>query len=193
MGSGDGSSSLLRKPMKMVARRVGGKGLGHQVEKEYQEKKKVSLKSRLYSIAKILWAVTLAKEKKGKLREMTKARNLGMLVLTDRYPQIVMPGYSDGPLLTKYLKNGKGLFYRIAKWEYSIYESSTINAPDLTVKLMVPTEIAIQRKPEMTAEEIDNKKTAVMAINVSRSVVVDTSHSKEETLGDIMEYIWEII
>ena len=193
LGSGDGSSSLLRKPMKMVARRVGGKGLGHQVEKEYQEKKKVSLKSRLYSLAKILWAVTLAKEKKGKLCEMTKARNQGMLVLTDRYPQIVMPGYSDGPLLTKYLKNGKGLFYRIAKWEYSIYESSTINAPDLTVKLMVPTEIAIQRKPEMTAEEIDNKKTAVMAINVSRSVVVDTSHSKEETLGDIMEYIWEII
>lgn len=193
LGSGDGSSSLLRKPMKMVARRVGGKGLGHQVEKEYQEKKKVSLKSRLYSIAKILWAVTLAKEKKGKLREMTKARNLGMLVLTDRYPQIVMPGYSDGPLLTKYLKNGKGLFYRIAKWEYGIYESSTINAPDLTVKLMVPTETAIQRKPEMTAEEIDNKKAAVMAINVSRSVVVDTSHSKEETLGDIMEYIWEII
>lgn len=193
LGSGDGSSSLLRKPMKMVARRVGGKGLGHQVEKEYQEKKKVSLKSRLYSIAKILWAVTLAKEKKGKLREMTKARNQGMLVLTDRYPQIVMPGYSDGPLLTKYLKKGKGLFYRIAKWEYSIYESSTINAPDLTVKLMVPTEIAIQRKPEMTVEEIDNKKAAVMAINVSRSVVVDTSHSKEETLGDIMEYIWEII
>lgn len=193
LGSGDGSSSLLRKPMKMVARRVGGKGLGHQVEKEYQEKKKVSLKSRLYSIAKVLWAVTLAKEKKGKLREMTKARNQGMLVLTDRYPQIVMPGYSDGPLLTKYLKNGKGLFYRIAKWEYSIYESSTINAPDLTVKLMLPTEIAIQRKPEMTAEEIENKKAAVMAINVSRSVLVDTSHRKEETLGDIMEYIWEII
>lgn len=193
LGSGDGSSSLLRKPMKMVARRVGGKGLGHKVEKEYQVKKKVSLKSRLYSIAKILWAVTLAKEKKGKLIEMTKARNQGMLVLTDRYPQIVMPGYSDGPLLTKYLKNGKGLLYRIAKWEYGIYESSTINAPDLTVKLMVPTEIAIQRKPEMTAEEIDNKKAAVMAINVSRSVVVDTSHSKEETLGDIMEYIWEII
>ncbi len=192
-GSGDGSSSLLRKPMKMVARKVGGKGLGHQVEKEYQEKNRVSLKSRLYSIAKFLWAVALAKEKQSKLREMTKARNQGMLVLTDRYPQIVKPGYSDGPLLTKYLTKGTGLSYRLAKWEYGIYESSTINSPDLIIKLMVPTEIAIQRKPEMTVEEIDNKKSAVMAINVSRSVVVDTSRSKEETLGEIMEYIWEII
>ena len=60
-GSGDGSSSLIRKPMKMVAKKVGGKGLGHSVEKEYTEKKMVSLKSRFYSLAKVLWAVTLAK------------------------------------------------------------------------------------------------------------------------------------
>jgi hypothetical protein len=50
-GSGDGSSSLLRKPMKMVAKKVGGKGLGHSVEKEYTEKKSISVKSRLYSLA----------------------------------------------------------------------------------------------------------------------------------------------
>ena len=102
-GSGDGSSSLLRKPMKMVAQRVGGKGVGHAVEKEYKDKKKkVSFKSRVYSLCKIIWAVTLASEKKGKFRDMAKARNNGMLVLTDRYPQTNMPGCSDGPLLHRY-------------------------------------------------------------------------------------------
>ena len=40
-GSGDGESSLLRKPMKIVAKKVGGKGLGHSVEKEYSEAKRV--------------------------------------------------------------------------------------------------------------------------------------------------------
>ena len=193
LGSGDGSSSLLRKPMKLVAKKVGGKGLGHQVEKEYQEKKHVSLKSRLYSMAKIMWAITLASEKKSKLRDMTRARNNGMLVLVDRYPQTANPGYSDGPLLTKYLGN-KGIRAAIARWEYCIYDSAAKNMPDLSLKLMVPTEVAIARKPEMTPDEIEHKKEAVRAINCAlRSVEIDTSCSKEESFSRIMSEIWQII
>jgi len=194
LGSGDGSSSLLRKPIKLVAKRLGGKGLGRSVEKEYAEGKHISFKSRLYSIAKILWAVTLAQEKKNKLREITKARNNGMLILVDRFPQIVMNGYSDGPLLTRYLINGSWLKKSIARWEYSIYESASKNILDLTIKLMVPTELAIARKPEMTVEEIENKKAVVYAMNYAiRSVEVDTSQIISASLGQIMKEIWQII
>jgi thymidylate kinase len=192
-GSGDGSSSLLRKPMKLVAQKVGGKGVGHAVEKEYEEKKKVSLKSRLYSVAKVLWAVTLAKEKKTKQRQMVKARNNGLLVLTDRYPQSNMPGASDGPLLSRY-QNGKGILKRISDWEQRIYESFSVNAPDLTIKLMVPTDVAIARKPEMTVEEIDNKKGIVMGMNISEhTAVIDTSRPFEITRGEVMKEIWDLI
>ncbi len=191
-GSGDGSSSLLRKPMKMVAKKVGGKGLGHSVEKEYTEKKKVSLKSRFYSLAKVMWAVTLAKEKKAKIKDQTKARNNGLIVLTDRYPQTLFAGCSDGPLLSKY--EGKGLMGKIAAWEHRIYASAAMNPPDLTVKLIVPTEVAIERKPEMTAEEIETKKKIVMGLNLSdNTLVVDTSHPFEETRAEILEAIWKIL
>lgn len=191
-GSGDGSSSLLRKPMKMVAKKVGGKGLGHSVEKEYTEKKKVSLKSRLYSIAKIIWAVTLAYEKKKKIRQQTKARNNGLIVLTDRYPQTFYPGCSDGPLLSKF--EGTFLFGKIAAWEHRVYASAAMNPPDLTIKLIVPTEVAIERKPEMTVEEIDTKKSIVMGLELSdNTLVVDTSRSFEETRAEIMEAIWQIL
>lgn len=194
LGSGDGSSSLLRKPMKLVAKRVGGKGVGHAVEKEYKENKGVSLKSRLYSIAKVIWAITLANEKKRKLREITKARNAGMLVLIDRYPQTEMVGFSDGPLLSRYLQNEKGLLYRKAKQEFEIYKSAAKNPPDLTIKLLVPTEVAIARKPEMTVEEIENKKSAVMAMNPSpHSVIIDTSVNKLESFGMAMREIWKIL
>ena len=71
--------------------------------------------------------------------------------------------------------------------------SSTVNPPDLTIKLIVPAEIAIKRKPEMTVEEIENKTAAVMAVNVSRNEIIDTSYPKEETLGNIMQLIWDII
>ena len=192
-GSGDGSSSLLRKPMKLVARKVGGKGVGHAVEKEYAEKKKVSLKSRLYSIAKVLWAVTLAKEKKTKQKQMVKARNNGLLVLTDRYPQSDMPGASDGPLLSRY-QSSNGLMKRISDWEQKIYESFSVNAPDLTIKLMVPTDVAIARKPEMTAEEIENKKNIVMGMDISEhTAVIDTSRPFEITRGEVMKEIWDLI
>ena len=193
-GSGDGSSSLLRKPMKLVAKRVGGKGLGHTVEKEYENKDKISLKAKMYSFAKVLWAITLAQEKKAKLKKMTKARNASMLVLTDRYPQTEISGFSDGPLLTKYSTNTKGLMKKISEWEYNIYKSAYVNPPDLVIKLMVPTEIAISRKPEMTVDEIENKKRVVMAMNASRhSVIIDTSREMTKSFSDVREEIWKII
>lgn len=195
LGSGDGSSSLLRKPMKFVAKRVGGKGVGHAVEKEYaNNNKKISLKARMYSIAKVIWADTLANEKKKKLKSITKARNNGMLVLVDRYPQTEFVGYSDGPLLSRYLINEKGFLYRKAKKELEIYKSAYTNPPDLTLKLMVPTDVAISRKPEMTVEEINNKKEAVMKMKPSKnSVVIDTSVDITESLGNVMDEIWKLI
>ena len=193
LGSGDGSSSILRKPMKLVARKVGGKGVGHAVEKEYAENKRISIKSRLYSVAKILWAVTLAKEKKKKLRNIVKARNNGLLVLTDRYPQIIIPGASDGPLLSRY-RSGKGLLKRIADWEERIYELFARNAPDLVIKLTVSPETAIKRKPEMTVEEIRNKHSIIMNLDISEHIaIIDTSRPFEKTRGEVMKKIWEMI
>lgn len=197
LGSGDGSSSLLRKPMKIVAKKVGGKGVGHSVDKELDSnrdgKGRASLKARAYSFAKVIWAVTLAKEKKTKLRKISKARNNGMLVLIDRYPQTEIAGYSDGPLLSRYINNND--FYgAAARYERKIYESARINTPDLFVKLIVPTEVAIARKPEMTAEEIDNKKAAVRKMYSNCNCVeIDTSRDKSVTFGEVMDAIWRII
>lgn len=193
-GSGDGECAWYRYPMKLVAKILGGKGLGHKVEKEYSEKRNISLKSRLYSFAKILWAIALAFEKKSKLNDMTKARNAGMLVLTDRYPQIKTSGLSDGPLLTKYLNSKFNLLKIIAEKEYEIYKLANINPPDLVIKLMVPTDIAIARKPEMTKEEIENKKKAVSDINITdKTIVIDTSVDLKNSISKIMAEIWKII
>ncbi len=195
MGSGEGNSSLIRKPMKLIANKIGGRGLGHEVEKEYQERlgKKVSLKARLYSLAKVVWGVSLAQEKKHKLNQMTYARNSGMIVLADRYPQAEIMGYGDGPLLSRYLKS-KGLLSRIANWECCIYASASINKPDLVIKLTVPTQLAIERKPEMTVEEIENKKTIVRQLHIGNyEVEIDTSESIEKTRSKVMAAIWNVL
>lgn len=192
-GSGDGSCSFIRRPMKLIAQKVGGKGLGHSVEKEYKSKNKVSIKSRLYSLAKIMWAIALANEKKSKFKEMIKARNNGLLVITDRYPQTIEPGCSDGPLLNKYINSG-GLLRKLALWERNIYEMSSINPPDLMIKLIVPSEVAVARKPEMTIEEIEKKKSIILKMNSScKSVCIDTDREFSITRSEVMKEIWQII
>ena len=117
-----------------------------------------------------------------------------MVVLVDRYPQTNIPDVSDGPLLTRYLKKKKGFLYLIAKWELKIYRSAAMNAPDLTVKLVVPAEVAISRKPEMTVEEIESKKKAVMDMDLrNASCIVDTSVEKKVSFSKVMDEIWRIL
>ena len=62
------------------------------------------------------------------------------------------------------------------------------------MKLVVPTEVAIERKPEMTAEEIETKKSIVMGLKLSENtLVVDTSRPFESTRAEIMDAIWKIL
>lgn len=192
LGSGDGSSSLLRKPMKFFAKKVGGKGVGSSIEKQNSINKRVSLKAHLYATAKIIWATALAREKKNKLRQITKSRNAGMLVLIDRYPQTAVKGFNDGPLLAKY-RDRHGVLRRISLWEDRIYESFSINPPDLLIKLMISTDIAIQRKPEMTIEEIEQKKNAIRQMHFAKEIEIDTSQEITTTLSEAMSEIWKLI
>lgn len=193
LGSGDGKCSIVRKPMKLIAQKVGGKGLGASIDNKSDIEHKKTLKSYLYNICKIIWAITLAYEKRKKYRNIVKARNNGMLVLVDRYPQIEFPDFSDGPLLNKYL-NSKGILKKISIWEFNIYKSFYKNPPDLLIKLIVPTELAIQRKPEMTDIEIKNKTQAIISMNFNtKEKIIDTSKEILETKKEVMSNIWDCI
>lgn len=186
-GSGDGSSSLLRLPMRIVAKRVNkSKGASKQSTNHKDKKKGV-----LGRFAKILWAIALASEKKSKLRKMTTMRNNGLLVLTDRYPQTAFPGINDGPLLSDYKH---GLMGYISRWEWRIYEMANKNKPDLAIKLMVPSEMALTRKPDMSLEKIEEKRRIVTALDIAETTIeVDTTKPFEVTRSEAMKAIWERI
>lgn len=59
---------------------------------------------------------------------------------------------------------------------------------------MVPTEVAIERKPEMTKEEIDNKKAAVRKIHAGKKEKeIATNRELLESVGEVMQFIWDEI
>lgn len=194
MGSGDGDVSWLRKPLRFFAKRWGGKGLRQRIEKEASAQRKSSLRRKCYMFAKIIWALALAWEKSKRLKCVAKARNNGMLVIADRYPQVSVPGYNDGPLLGKYTQSESRLLRFFCRWEYAIYKSAYANPPDLTIKLMVPLHVALVRKPEMTEADILAKQTAVRLIEYgTRSVVIHTDCTIQQSAGEIMGHIWNEI
>jgi thymidylate kinase len=156
-------------------------------EKKANEKKK----SLLFRIAHVLWALSLAREKKKKIRIMLKARIRSMVVLCDRYPQTQFYGYNDGPLLGEWLKRNKGLKRKIALWETSIYNLGNLYPPDITLKLTIPVDIAVKRKIDTPRYVLEKKARAVSDLNIGRHIVnVDSSGSVEDSMKMIKKEIW---
>lgn len=190
-GSGDGTSSLLRLPLKVIAKlRVKKRGNSLNMTEEESNKKKKKLK-----LAKAIWAVTLASEKKKKFQQILKARNNGLIVLTDRYPQDQIKGFNDGPLLSQW-EDSKSLLKRsLYKYEKGVYNLSNIFQPDLFLKLKITEELSAQRKDDTPLYMIRKKIEAINSIKFdnSKEIIIDSSASVEETSLIIKQHIWDTL
>lgn len=191
-GSGDGRGSLLRLPLKWLAS-LRKKKRGDVVNLK-EEKAETQKKSLLFRIARILWAISLAKEKKKKIFNMRKARNNSMIILSDRYPQTQILGYNDGPLLGEWMERKKGIKKRIAQWEYSIYKLAEKYHPDLTIKLTIPIDLAVKRKNDTPLYVLNRKAEAVEKLHLSdNEIIINSSGSVEETMKEVKKKIWSIL
>jgi len=114
-GSGDGPSSLVRWPLRLAratAQRLGL--LGHHPAGDRTATTRPG--GPVLAAVALLWSLALAIEKRRKLRAAWRARNLGMVVLTDRYPQAQIAGFNDGPLLAHWADHPSGWRRRLARW-----------------------------------------------------------------------------
>jgi thymidylate kinase len=140
-----------------------------------------------------VWALVLAREKAARLRTAERARQRGLVVLCDRYPQSTVRGFNDGPLLTPWLESPRSLLRRLARWELSVYESARALAPDLVIKLDVSPRVAVQRKPEMAAEECARRRAAVSALEWGgrgRVATIDAEQPLERVIAEVKRAIW---
>lgn len=193
-GSGDGPSSPLRYPLcvvrKLLRRRgsagqTGGKNAGAA-----DNRRKPSLLGRL---ARVLWALALSWEKRQKLLAAWSARNRGMIVITDRYPQAEVMGFTDGPLLDRYRTHRFAFLRWLAGWEALPYQWANLNPPDLVIRLNVDPETAVARKPEMTVQEVQRRVQAVQSLHfpaATRIVEVDANRPLDEVLLTVKSSIW---
>ena len=189
LGSGDGNSSILRLPLKLglkIAQRVGLV----KTSNNFSDSNLGEVKNKKLGRARRLWVYSLSAERIKKLRNANRCRLRGFVVLTDRYPQSEFPGLCDGPRLGE----AKGA---AARKEKECFRIAKLCPPDLAIKLIVPPEVAVQRKPgEINVETSRNLTERVKEIKFSghtRCVEIDSAQEQKKVWLDIKRAIWDAI
>jgi thymidylate kinase len=119
-----------------------------------------------------LLCLTIAHEKRSKLKKAFKAKNKGVIVICDRYPQTSIMGYNDGPGLSDYLKSSNIILRSLAAYEYKSYAKSRNISPNLVIKLLGNPHTLLKRKPEMNIEQIIKKQRGIENLSFDKSIDV---------------------
>jgi hypothetical protein len=198
MGSGDGQSSILRLPLKLLRRAMPERFIRKKRDHERTAKSGMERKTQgsfLLRMGLLAWGVVLAREKKGKLIEARRAANLGVIVVTDRYPQFEIFDFNDGPLMQDFGASRFPWLRAIARWELGIYQLAEQIRPDLVIKLMVSPETAISRKPEMHYDEIVRRNKAVEKLSFpvgTRVEIISADLPLNEVIERAKKAVWEV-
>jgi thymidylate kinase len=195
-GSGDGSSSILRWPLKLIAHIITRRG--RRANFSPQVTNGLSFRDRNHNswykrLGRVPWAFFLALEKKKKMRIITRARNRGLIVICDRFPQNQVKGFNDGPLLANLAISKFRWMRRFAAWEESCYATAKMAMPDIVVKLHVTPEVAFSRKPEMALTEIQKRIDAVRLLQFDSNTTVfhiNATEPLEQVTLRIKQNIW---
>jgi len=186
-GSGEGFPLIIRKVMTWY------KAIIYRI---FQFRSPKNIDSNLfYHLLTVLYALSLAQAKYIKVRKVYRARNKGMVVICDRYPQDQFAGFNDGPLLSDLNKLGFP-WDILANWERHIYKKMLKNIPDLVIKLNVDSEIAMNRKQDTTKDILIKKISAVkdLAFNPVTDVISIATNEKYENVSkEIKTAIWNKI
>jgi hypothetical protein len=195
-GSGDGPSSLLRWPLRIVRRLLERAGILKRaggVRSDRRDGDGAPRRGALLSVARAVWALVLSLEKRRRLRTSWKARNRGLLVVSDRYPQAQIAGFNDGPLLSHLASHRRPLLRRIARWERRPYEWAERYPPDVVIKLVVSQETALRRKPDTGADEVGRRVAALRALRYgppAAVVEIDADQAVDRVIRDAAQAVW---
>jgi thymidylate kinase len=206
-GSGSGPSSWLRWPLNALRAiaayvrllptgqglpaELNGNGHGNGKSGKHAQRRGV-----MFTLSLIVWALVLAREKRLKLLDAWRARDSGVIVLADRYPQSQIAGFNDGPLLSQFLRHRNWLLRWIARHEARPYHWAEEYPPDIVIKLNVSAETALQRKPDMKLRQIVRRIKAVQDLSYPFPVSVaeiDANRPLATVRADVCRAVWDNI
>ncbi len=199
LGSGDGKASILRQPLIWIARKAKttpSAKLSNKDEARIKDNPKPTKKKSLISrLHKLLWAITLTYEKQNKLKQAYLAKERGMIVICDRYPQSQILGFNDGPLLTNSENKTSKILQTFQRWEFESYQHmAETMPPDIVIKLNITPEVAKVRKVETPDEMVHKKVAAVQSLKFPHQttvITVDAEQPLDRVITTAKKAVWE--
>jgi thymidylate kinase len=191
MGSGSGPGSISRRFLEFVAAAVRRVRKGRPPAVPEGPRRGHST-STLRTIGEILWFWALSRERERKAAKARRAQNRGMIVICDRFPQSQVAG-NDGPQLAHWMQHSSSMCRATARRELAALRSVERLAPDLMVKLDVPAETSMRRKPDTPPAMVHSKIRALKLLRelgALRTVEVDATRPYDEVLLEVKRLLW---
>ena len=125
-------------------------------------------------VALIIYAFSIRRLRR--FKRMMAQRQQGLIIVTDRYPQLEFPGAYDGTGLSV-AAPGNWFVRWLARRERVLYEWMTSYRPDLVIRLNVDLETACARKPDHRRELLRDKVaiTPQLSFNGASIVEIDST------------------
>ena len=187
MGSGNGPSSWHRNILKFAFQIIKRKRKKSKVNKEGSP-------STPKFIFSLIYFISLAIEKRNKLKRLQVFRKKGMICVTDRYPQTQINGYNDGLHLSNWKSSTNLIKKMLSTFEYKCYNLSNNITPDIVIQLIGDIDLLGRRREEMSTAEIKKKQDGIKAIHFDKSVQVyelDASLDRNTLTQMILDIIFQ--
>ncbi len=165
LGLGSGAIGERIKRLPLIGRHVERK-----LAKKASQARTSGEKIPGLATALVIYLFSLARLRR--FNRMLKLRRAGVVVLTDRYPQMECPGFYDGPGLSAASPRGR-LVAAIARQERRLYEYMTAFRPDVVVRLNVDAATALARKPDHRADLLRKKVAVTPLLRFAGAPIID--------------------
>lgn len=110
--------------------------------------------------------------RRSRFRKVLSLRRQGFIVVTDRYPQVEVPGFYDGPGLSA-AEPGGPLVAALAASERAAYEWMASFVPTLVIRLNIDAATAFSRKPDHAFELLERKVAVTPLLRFNGAPIVD--------------------
>lgn len=120
--------------------------------------------------ALVIYGFSLLRRRR--FRKVLALRQRGVTVITDRYPQIEVPGFYDGPGLSA-ARAGSSAVAWLATRELAMYEWMASHRPTLVLRLNIDAETAHARKPDHEIGLLRQKVAVTPSLKFGGAPIVD--------------------
>lgn len=163
LGSGALGERIKRWPL------IGPR-LERRVVKRADETRTIGRKIPGLGTALVVYVFSLVRLRR--FRRVLALRRRGVTVLTDRYPQIEVPGFYDGPGLSAG-RPGNWAVALLARQERRMYDWMASFLPDVVIRLNIDLDTAYARKPDHGYALLRQKVEVTPSLRFNGAPIVD--------------------